>query len=317
MPSVSTWVDHPDIDRLLLEQREVITRHQLLGLGVSASAITRATAGWQSPFAGVFVAVRPGRPLTFEQLCRVAILAAGDGARLCGTSAGHVLGLTDDVPDTVHVLTSWRRHPRGHHPQIRMVRERPGVRLPSLPRAVPLTTVEDTVLDLCDDSGERQVLTWVARSTQGRLTTPDRLLDRMTGRKRVRHRALLKGLLLDVASGVHSHLEQCWVEHVERPHGLPPLARQWRVPESGHPADGCHLETRTLLEADGRAFHSGDAVFRDNRWDAIHAAAGYATFRVDWAMCLEGAACETARRWGALLAARGWRGHLDPCPRCR
>ncbi|AKT52126.1 hypothetical protein [Arsenicicoccus sp. oral taxon 190] len=211
------------VDALLLAQDEVVSRQQLLQLGLSPGRIRGLSRHWQHPFAGVYVAVRAGRPLTFRQRARAGLLAAGDGSRLRGRSAGYPQGLVDEEPDVVEVLDPWTDRPRGRHPRIAFVRERPRVRLASAVfRGLPCTQPEDTVLDLCGEGGERQTLTRLARACQRRLTTAELLLGRMAGRRRVRHRRLLKEILLDVAAGVHSHLAKRWVDDVERPHGLPP-----------------------------------------------------------------------------------------------
>ncbi|WP_409484454.1 hypothetical protein [Arsenicicoccus dermatophilus] len=303
------------LDQLLATQDAVVSRSQLLALGLPDTTVRRLTSRWQHVFPGVYAAVPTARRLSFDQRIRAGLLHGGPGARLRGATAGRLQGLVDEEPATVEVLVPWTTLPRARCPGIRVVRERPGVRLASLPGQTPTTRIEDTVLDLCDEGGERACLTWLSRACQRRLTTADRILERARGRRRVRHRALTKDLLLDVAAGVHSHLEKRWVDDVERGHGLPTLARQWVVPETGHPADGAHLATRSLLELDGRAFHAGEAGFRDLALDARHLAAGYGTFRADWAAVTVDP-CRTARLWAACLANRGWAGAVRACPRC-
>lgn len=306
---------HPELRALLVAQDGVVSRAQLVDVGLPGSTVAHLTRDWPSPVSGVYVA-QVGRDLTFRQLCWAGVLGAGPSARLCRDAAAYLAGLLDEEPEVVHVLTPWSVCQSRRDRRIVFVRERPGIRGPSTRSDLPRTGIDDTVIDLCDRSTAREVLGHLARACQRRLTTAERLLERMRGRRRVKHRGLMKDVLLDVAGGVHSHLEKRWLDQVERAHGLPTLHRQWRVPGTAHPADGAHRPTRTLLELDGAAFHAGEATFRDDAQEARHRHAGYTTFRADWA-AVAVRPCETAQQWADLLTSRGWEGALTPCPACR
>ena len=180
-------------------------------------------------------------------------------------------------------------------PGFRFTRHRPGVLAQPLPRSMPVLRIEDVVLDLAGRGSDGYAIGLVTRACQRQLTTAARLLERVRGRARHPRRALLIGLLEDAAGGTTSFLEHGYLTRVERPHGLPPAARQHVVPETGHRSDGAYVVERVLLEHDGRAFHVEDAREADLARDATHLAHGWVTVRTTYPMVFA-EACATARR---------------------
>ena len=191
---------HPELRALLVAQDGVVSRAQLVDVGLPGSTVAHLTRDWPSPVSGVYVA-QVGRDLTFRQLCWAGVLGAGPSARLCRDAAAYLAGLLDEEPEVVHVLTPWSVCQSRRDRRIVFVRERPGIRGPSTRSDLPRTGIDDTVIDLCDRSTAREVLGHLARACQRRLTTAERLLERMRGRRRVKHRGLMKDVLLDVAGG--------------------------------------------------------------------------------------------------------------------
>jgi hypothetical protein len=69
-------------------------------------------------------------------------------------------------------------------------------------RLPPRTRVEETVLDLVDDTRlARDVETWISQACQRRRTTPARISDALGLRPKIRWRPMVEGMLADVADG--------------------------------------------------------------------------------------------------------------------
>ncbi|GAA0467644.1 hypothetical protein Aca07nite_40590 [Actinoplanes capillaceus] len=76
-------------------------------------------------------------------------------------------------------------------------------------------------------------------------------------------------MLDDAAEGCASVLEWRCLRDVERAHGLPAPARQWRRPRSGgHWYDDLYRPGERLrIELDGQAAHPAETRWRDCRRD--------------------------------------------------
>lgn len=240
------------------------------------------------------------------------VLLAGPGARVCGSAAAHLHGLLEEAPDLITVLTPLGEviDGRGHW---RFRRGRPGVRDRRSVGSPPRTTVEDTVLDLCDEASPAMAIAWVTRAVQERRTTAGRLADALTRRKRARHRVLLVDLLADVARGAESPLEVRYLRDVERAHHLP-VGRRQDQREPGR-RDVAYLEYGLVAELDGRLGHEGLGRFRDMVRDNRTTLRGEVTLRYGF-VDVAGDPCAVARQVAVVLRRQGWTGTLVPCPRC-
>ena len=82
---------------------------------------------------------------------------------------------------------------------------------------LPQTRVEDTVLDLVAEARTTdEVVRWVLRACQRRLTTAGRLRVAAARRQRLRHRALVQQLVSESSVGVASALQRRYRRDVER-----------------------------------------------------------------------------------------------------
>jgi hypothetical protein len=170
------------------------------------------------------------------------------------------------------------------------------------------------VLDLVDTSmSARAAVGWVVAAVQKRLTTTERLAGSMARRKKIRWRAMVEAMLLDVEAGAQSMLEVQHLRKVERAHGLPTGSRQRRVAGSRVIwIDVDHEEFATRIELDGRLGHEGDGAFRDRRRDNRGALAGCWTLRYGHAEVF-GTPCDVAAEEAIVLQDRGWTGDPRPC----
>jgi very-short-patch-repair endonuclease len=193
------------------------------------------------------------------------------------------------------------------------VRERPGVRDQRCIGSPPRTTVEDTVLDLCDAGSAEGALGCVTRAVQERRTTTARLGAALAGRRRARHRALLRDLLADVAQGAETPLEIRYLRDVERAHRLPAGQRQDQLEQFWR--DVAYEEFATVVELDGRLGHDGLGRFRDMARDNRTVVRGQATLRygVPDVMLRP---CAVPSQVALVLQRGGWTGTLVPCPHC-
>jgi hypothetical protein len=232
-----------------------------------------------------------------------------------GLAAARLVGLSDEVPDLVTVLVPDGKRASRDDPRWEFVRGRPGVRWGTDRGSPPRLSVEDTVLDLCDQSDQAEVVGWVAAAVQRRLTTPQRLRRRIDGRDRARHRRLILSLIEDVAVGAESPIEIAYLNDVERAHGLLCGDRQRRPVGSTYVTDVKYDPYALLVELDGKLGHLGKGRFRDMRRDNTHVLLGRMTLRFGHADVLT-SPCEVAVQVAELLIRCGWGGLPAPCPRC-
>jgi hypothetical protein len=172
----------------------------------------------------------------------------------------------------------------------------------------PRLLVEDTVLDLCAAGGPDDAVTW--------LTTAVRDQVALRGRTRHPHRALLMGLLGDVAYGVESYIELLYLRDVERAHGLPSGDRQLTTVDGRVRSDVVYREQRLIVELDGRLNHGGMAEFRDMWRDNVATLDDWLTLRYG-AWNLTHQPCEVSDQVAAALIRRGWTGLPTRCQCCR
>lgn len=263
--------------------------HTLSNRGLSKAGITgdgiRSLVGRELTRLGPDLYVLGTDP-TWEQYLRAALELGGPQAVAFRRTALALHGLADRVLP-VEILTPSTDQPKrrswawfGRSDLNRLV----------LRSDIPRVGLEDTIIDVAGVRDELGAIALVSRALQERRTQPSRLATVIEARRRVRHRPLLERILED-AAGVESVLERVYDDRVAGPHDLPPMVRQYVVPETGHRADGAYLEGRKLLELDGARYHDAEA---DRRLDNRHAALGWATFRFGWADCWTDP-CTTAR----------------------
>jgi hypothetical protein len=303
----------PDLLSLAAAQSGVVSAGQaeVLGIGRHSRQRLLNTGRWFRVEADVY-AVQP-LPLAWRGQAWTGILLGGPAARLGGLSAGFLHGLVSDPPVTVEVLVPSTSRARDRA-QWSFTREQPGFRDARSPGEPPRLTLEDTVLDLCDQADPEQLVNWVTQAVQTRRTTAVRLRRALAARSRHGRRALLAELLGDVASGVDSPLELRYLRDVERAHGLPEADRQ-HLSRHRHRRDVVYLDYGLVVELDGRLGHDGMGRFRDMNRDNVALVNGQATLRYGFSD-VAGRSCLVARQVAGVLSARGWTGPFMRCSHC-
>jgi hypothetical protein len=172
------------------------------------------------------------------------------------------------------------------------------------------------VLDLASGCPPGDAVGLVTRAVQKGLTTPERLRQLLDARPRQRHRALILGMLTDVAAGAESYLEMLYLRTVERAHGLPRGARQTPNPDLPYERDVKYDRFRLLVELDGRIGHEGEGRFRDMDRDNRHALRDELTLRFGY-YDVSGRPCSVAFQVYLALVKRGYPEPFRRCPNCR
>ncbi len=298
--------------RLANAQAHVLTREQVLGLELSRHTLRRLVdqERWQRLAPGVFV-THNGR-IEWDTLAWAGVLLGGPSARLGGTAAGYGHRLLEDAPDPVEVLVP-HASPTRSRSSWTFVQERPGTRDSRSTGSPPRTLVPDTVLDLCEGVGARELEDLLTRATQKRLTTPLHLQRALARRTRHSRRALLTELLLEVAEGAESPLELRYLR-LERRHGLPSGQRQRRTSSPGR-RDVIYREYGVIVELDGRKGHEGEGRFRDMSRDNAALLEQLMTMRFGFGD-VAGSPCLVAAQVAQVLAQRGWPGPFRRCSDC-
>lgn len=308
----------PALEQLLEEQHGAVSRSQCLEHGLTDGQVEgNLRAGrWRGSLPGVYLSFTGVVP----DLTRVwaAVLFGGTGATACGETAAWLVGLREDLPAVVTVAIPFERQMRNRsdvtvHSRRHLDRLRHAVRSP------PQTRVEETVLDQVDAARRAErVIDVLTRACQRRLTTAGRLAATASGRSRLRWRALVREVLVDVGDGVHSPLERRWARNVERSHGLPRGERNRPEGAAGRRRyrDVRYRAWATTVELDGRAAHPDDERERDRARDNATAEDGDVTLRYGWGP-VAGDACGCAAQLVRVLRSRGWTGTPRRCgPTC-
>jgi hypothetical protein len=308
------------LEELLKQQDGVVSRRQLLALGMKDAEIARRLRRreWARLLPGVFV--NHTGPPTWRQRAIAAVLFHWPAA-LAGASALHAAGVRGYEPSStspIEVCVDRRRSVRRHVG----VHVRQVVRFESLclmQLMPPRQRNEHALLDVASRrprlDGSVAVL---ADGVQGGYTTAPRLRSALALRTRLRHRGLLSGILEDVDAGVRSVLEHRYLTWVERAHGLPEGRRQRRVKAGSGSTrrDVEYLDFGVTVELDGVIGHDESAdVWDDLDRDIATLVSGEVTLRAGWRQVLD--FCRLARAVASVLQARGWTGDIRPCgPDC-
>jgi hypothetical protein len=268
-----------DRDRLrALFPAGVATRKDLLDVGLSASAITRACqAGgpWRSPVRGIIV-LSDGQ-ITPRQRARAALLRCGDPCVITGVAAARLYGIRGLPPDDrLHLLVPNERQVSGTTLFI-VIRTRrmpvPVVR-DGLPLAPVARALVDATVPLCEADAVRALF---AGAIQRGLCTPAELAIELAQVQRP-YTALARSVLEEVTDGVRSTAE-AWARRLVLRSGLP--APQWNV--GVRRADGRLIgvadawwdDVGLVWEIDSREWHlDPEAHDRDTRRQSGFAAEG-------------------------------------------
>jgi very-short-patch-repair endonuclease len=273
--------------QLARRQHGVVTRQQLLELGVSPGVVKR----WRREgrlcvvHRGVYLVGAVMPPWAAE---RAALLACGPDAVLSHWTAARMLGLP--VPGNVQSDVVYVTIPVSGGCRRARVRAYRSGRLNAAEvqrlHDMPVTTTSRTLLDLAvplaRDGSRRRLEQLVAAAFDQRLTTEARLrqvLDRHASR---RGAGLLR-LILDQAGGprlARSEAEEELLRLIRA--GRLALPRT-NARVAGREVDFLWQQERLVVEVDGYAWHSSRNRFENDRdRDAALAAAGFTVLRVTW-----------------------------------
>lgn len=269
------------VQELLVRQGGIARRRQLRKAGLTRAGLRRAVDAGQLRLVTPDLYVTPDpRP---DELLHLAVI------RLEGTVSHHSAALLwgielADTPEQLHVTVK-RNRGRARHPGVRVHRTDLTDDQVTLRAGVAITTVLQTLLDLCRCLPRAEAVAAVDSALRQGLVTVEELtaalceLPPARGRPKVA-RALE---LMDPQSG--SVLESlCRVLMHER--GLPAPITQLNVRHLGRwvgRVDFAWPEQRLIVEADGFAFHSTRDQYRKDRrrLNALQAA-GWTVLRFSW-----------------------------------
>lgn len=250
------------IDALGARQHGLVTRRQLLELGLSDHQVDHALT------TGVLHGVRrgvfrlSGAPTTQDQAWLAAVLAAPDGAVLSHETAAVAWGLSEfEARDAVDLLTA------GTRPAMRGIRAHRTIWLPdddrSRVRRLPATTVARTLIDACgalsflryeravDDALRRKLL-----HLPKLVRTFERIPASGRRKRRPAERVIEERVPGFDPGGSPAELD---VLKILKRAGISPLPeQQYRVVVEGrvHFLDYAWPETYQALEYDGVDFHT-------------------------------------------------------------
>jgi very-short-patch-repair endonuclease/predicted transcriptional regulator of viral defense system len=265
-----------DVLALAAKQHGVVTRGQLLELGLSPEAIKyRLRRGrLHRVQRGVYAVGRP--QLTRHGALIAAVLSCGPEAAVSHEHAAEIYGMRRRRGGAIEVTV-----PAG------AMRQRPGVRvhraaLPpterTLRHGIPVTAPVRTLVDLAQRLDARALEGAVNEADKLDLVDPERLraaLERMNGRRGV---AALRELLdRRTFTLTDSELERRFLPLARRA-GLPRPLTQRRV--NGFRVDFYWPELKLVVETDGLRYHRTPAQQgKDRRRDQAQSAAGLTPLR--------------------------------------
>lgn len=260
---------------LAARQHGVVTRAQLLGLGLSRDAVAhRIATGRLHPVGrGVYAVGRP--ELSRHGHWKAAILSCGPEAALSHGSAAALWGVAR--PGTATEVTV-PLHVRRRRPGLVVHRRLLDAVEVTVEEGIAVTTVHRTLLDLAQRLTARELEATINAADKHDLTDPERLreaLDRYAGRRGV---APLRDLL-DRRTFVltDSELERRFLP-IARRAGLPRPETGRRV--NGFEVDFVWPQLGLIVETDGLRYHRTPASqARDRLRDQAHTAAGMTPLR--------------------------------------
>lgn len=261
-------------------QHGVVTRAQLLRAGISRQIVKRRLkSGLLRPMhRGIYIV---GQRSTPQSRALAAAYACGDSAAVSHGIAAHVQGLmrADEVAERVHVSLA-----KGD-------RRRPGVRIHrvgSLPAdevtsvdGIPVTTPARTLLDIASVVSPRRLENALIEALARGLTSL-REVDSIL-RRHPRHpgASLLRATLGSGSPARERSVAERRFVALLRKARLP--TPEINVTVEGFEVDFLWRSQRLIVEMDGRAYHSTNHRFEnDRRRDRTLVAAGYRVMRITW-----------------------------------
>lgn len=273
-------------------QRGVVSRQQLLGLGMTRAAVNHAlaTARLHPVFRGA--ATLGHAHLDRNAHLRAATLVCGPGAVVSHGTAAHLLGLWQHPPAKIDVIApveAGRKHAdirRRHVPL-------PGPRDRWIYDGVPVTSPSRTIIDCAGScrgaSGERRLRRLIEMASVHRMLNVPEIRAILAKGPRRRGSPMLRLILEDwrdhrQSTQLRSPMEARMLPLLSR-HGLPaPECNVWlRTAAKRYQVDFLWRDWRLVVETDGAKFHDNpEARRRDDDRDVALPAAGYRIWRLRW-----------------------------------
>ena len=262
-------------------QHGVVSRSQLLGLGMSRDQVQDRVAGSQLHRIHRGVYAVGHRKLTLKGVWMSAVLACGPGAVLSHRPALALWDLSMSESGLIDVTVPGRSRQHGragirvHKSEVLTENDRAEV------DGIPVTSLAWTMVDYAAITNRRQVRL-VLEALDRRLLyigrELDELLQRTPNRKGVK---TLRAAIADMkgpAPWLQSKLEETFGELI-RGSDLPDYEANVLV--EGELVDALWREQRVIVELDGFAFHKSRAQFEaDRARDAKLQVAGYRVLRI-------------------------------------
>jgi hypothetical protein len=269
--------DASEFDWLVFEQAGVLSSRQATGLlGRAAVRTCLSQKRWRAICRGVLLT--ENGQLWPEQQLWVAVLAAGDGARLGGTAAAAEGGVRGLPTGTIDILLPAGRTRTGRLARLPAdmcaVRTHRTSILPDehlqhgLP---PRTTVARAVIDAAAWSGsDRAATTVILTACQQKRVAPEQLRQVLDVLPQIRRHKLISATIADVEGGAEALSEIDLIDLCHR-YGLPlPQQQQHRRDVNGRrrfldaywPEAGLHVEVDGAHHMDVQ--HWAEDMFRQN-----------------------------------------------------
>ena len=255
----TTRLDHDALDRLLIQQLDVISRRQALAAAVTDNALRhrlRPGGPWRGLLPGVYMAAT-GAPTTLQQEM-AALLYAGPGSVITGPAALRSHHIRTELTEFVDVLVPSTRQRRDTD----FVRLRRTSRMPArvweagpVRYAMPARAVADAVRGM---TSLRDVRAAVADAVQRDKCTIKTLAAELSQGPN-KGSALFREALADVADGIRSAAEGD-LRDLLASSGLPmPLFNPWLYDEHGNfvaRPDAWWPKLGIAVEVDSREWHT-------------------------------------------------------------
>lgn len=269
------------VQRLVSENRSIVTRQELLAAGVTATQIrARLRADvLRRRYPGVYSVADRLPPLAAEL---AAVRACGAGAALCCRSALALRNVLPAPPERVEVAV---RRDCGRYPGIHARRLRLQDGDVTVHLGIPCTTVLRSLLDVAGRIPLRELEQAVATAERLGLTDRKQLLRRLDQSGRRPGSARLRRLLAQGPAYLRSDAERLFLELVQ----AAALARPRTNERLGrYEVDFLWPRERVIVEIDGYEWHGTRRRFHSDRArDTALAAAGYVVLRFTWQRLVE------------------------------
>jgi very-short-patch-repair endonuclease len=261
-------------------QDNVLSREQLIFLGVGRSAIARRLENgrWQRLHRSVYL-IGPAPP-TPRAKARAAIFACGEGAVISHRTAGEMWGLMPPGGD-VHVTVPGRNP--GHRRGVRIHRVNNLFPDEIVVRdGVALTSPARTICDIAGTESRSDTERVLAEARVQRMVTNRQLESVIVRAPTLKGSSVIRGLLrAESETGYTRSNAELRMKKLIRAAGLAqPLIN---APLLGFSADFLWPAEKLIVEVDGYRFHGHRSRFEsDRRRDQRLVAAGYRVIHVTW-----------------------------------